>query len=734
MVDVVLEDILFFFEVRGNQILLTRPSESSTDAQKANSILIEWIKIAKTGPANENVEFQNDLPVILKEGFENPIKGCPKSLPVFELAIASLVRILETEKPNLEKRGIFGKTNYEDVFKFISDSIFIEISADSKFVEHHEKIQRHDFWQILVAIFECKNCINVFAILIYNYLINRKPALITVPLSIPNSIQSTDSSFIIGDFAIPNLYNPQVVIPSDRVVGGNSNLVSNIKMTMARPKVPTITKNETAFANPAGWVWSAPDKDLPPPPGKQWVESPDGYSEGKDFKNGKIIGAVVRGRSHKQNAVYCDDSFKFSVENENWQIVVVSDGVGAALLSRFGSDAAVKAATDILANGLKSINFKGLSISDAEQKGNSHSLYHSIRQAFFDAFKAAKIAIEELKDKDNSAADINRKSVDKILRLDPNRNARRIENLNSDQLVELLTKDYACTLLAFAVTDARYEKPDGQKVAVKLIASCAVGDGMMGIFRKPNLPYNAMELMTGADGGQFSGMVVPLTGFSLNEDVIFHRTRIDLVGDVLAVVAMTDGVSEDYNLMPSPLGLQQLACDLIINGILPVEGANDDLTITKLEECNQLIAERSAEAEKEIIDLIAQKGATRNVTDQFVMDQKIIKLREIAAAKKIKDLFKTEVPLLNPASSDPSLIIKYINSFFDLMGKKASDILCDPDFLKAIRDAAPLIIDSSDQDGVNREAAILKLWLDYYFVRGSFDDRTLVMAKFNGAV
>ena len=458
--------------------------------------------------------------------------------------------------------------------------------------------------------------------------------------------------------------------------------------------------------------------------------------EGKDFKNGKIIGAVVRGRSHKQNAVYCDDSFKFSVENENWQIVVVSDGVGAALLSRFGSDAAVKAATNILANGLKSINFKGLSISDAEQKGNNQSLYPKIKQVFFEAFKAAKIAIEELKDRDNVASDINRKSVNNILRRDPEneKNARRIQLAGPDQLIELLTKDYACTLLAFAVTDAEYEKPDGQKVAVKLIASCAVGDGMMGILRKPNLPHNAMELMGGVDGGQFLGEVVPLTGFSLNEDVIFHRTRIDLVGDVLAVVAMTDGVSEDYNLMPSPLGLQQFACDLIINGILHVEGANEVLTADKFKACNQLIAERAANAEKEIADLIGQKSATKKVNDQFVIDQKIIKLREIAAAKKIEDIFKLEAPLLDPASAAPSLIIKYINSFFELTKKKSSDILCDPDFLKAIRDAAPLISDSSAKDGIDREAGLLKLWLDYYFVRGSFDDRTLVVVKFNGGV
>lgn len=733
MVDSAFEDILFFFEVRRKQIFHTYQSLSITDAQRANSILINWIKIAKTYPADDNVSFQNDLPAILKEGFDNPIKVCPNSLPVFSLASESFVRILETEKPNLEKRGIIGKCKFEDVFKFISDSIFIEISSDSKFVEHHEKIQRHDFWQILVAIFNCENCIKAFAISVNNYLNNRKPALIAVPLSIPNSIQSTDSPFIIEDvFDIPDVSNPEDVSPS---VSGRVNSeisASDWKRPIIRQVItnvaPTITK-------PAGWVWSAPDKNLPPPPDEQWKQSSDGYSDGKVFKNGKILGAVVRGRSHKQNAVYCDDSFKFSVENENWQIVVVSDGVGAALLSRFGSDAAVKAATNILANGLKSINFKGLSISDAEQKGNSHSLYPNIKKVFFEAFIAAKTAIEKLKDDDNRAADINRRSVDNSFRRDSNnRNAKRIQNANSGQLVELLTKDYACTLLAFAVTDVEYEKPDGQKVAVKLIASCAVGDGMIGVLRKPTLPHNAMELMGDADGGQYRGQVVPLTSFPLNQDVIFHRTRIDLVGNVIAVAAMTDGVSEDYNLKPSPLGLQQLACDLIINGILPVEGANEVLTADKFKACNQLIADRAAKAEKEITDLIAQKGATRNVTDQFVMDQKIIKLREIAAAKEIKDLFKTEVPLLNPVSGDSSLIIKYINSFFDLMGKKASDILSDPDFLKAIRDAEPLVRDLSAKDGIDRDAALLKLWLDYYVVRGSFDDRTLVLVNFSGDV
>lgn len=732
MVDLILPNIQFFINVRRNQFFPLHESETPDDSFKANMILKDCKNKTKTGYGAE-VEFQYYLPVILKEAFENPdqVGSNKEELKELSLAIKSFESFL---KPEYQKSEYFlpsGQYNYEYIFKFISESIFIEISFDFDFDNHRKKVQGHHFWPILEYVFYCKHCIKAFEISILNYLNNPKPVVTGIALKNPNNIQPTDSSSMIGnEIFILDGSNVHDVSPS--VSGGVRTEKGISGWKMVNRSLTTNIEPETT--RPAGWVWSAPDKDLPPPPGKQWGESPDGYSEVKDFKNGKIIGAVVRGRSHKQNAVYCDDSFKFSVENENWQIVVVSDGVGSALLSRFGSDAAVKAATEKLADGLKSINFNDSFISDAEQKGNSHRLYPSVRQAFFDAFKAAKSAIEELKDNDNSAADVNRKSVDKILRLDPKRNARRIDNLNSDQLIELLTKDYACTLLAFAVTDARYEKPDGKKVAVKLIASCAVGDGMMGIFRKPNLPHNAMELMAGADGGQFSGMVVPLTGFSLNEDVIFHRTRIDLVGDVLAVVAMTDGVSEDYNLMPSPLGLQQLACDLIINGILPVDGAKEELTVDKLKSCNKLIADRAAKAEIEITGLITQKGATRNVTDQFVIDQKIIKLREIADATEIGDLFKLEVPLLNPASGDPSFIIKYINRFFELMEKKPSDILSDPDFLKAIRDAAPLNSDFSDKDGVNGEGALLKLWLDYYFVRGSFDDRTLVMAKFNGAV
>lgn len=794
------EDILLFINVRRIQLgFFSNQKIPIEDAQNANAILKRW-KARSKNVLITGKDFHGEVAYVLCDGFtKQPENQSSGSNIILKSSISRLQMLLGSKKKK-NSNEVFGELDYKTVLEFINKKFFIEIPVDFKLEEYARGIQEHRLASILSEVFESADSLNDIAVLFEYYLKNTpseffdpisKSSISGLGQSLPNSTKdvlplgNNNSNFEINttfcleedpslsgvgawskvpgwrtttnrnpittnpteEKFVPHLKNCSSSSQDEKII--DSKAVQQVS-TEKNPETSkeqklvssSLVNNLPSSSNSQnGWVWKPPAKDLPPPTGADWKNDFDGYCKSIDFKNGKIIGAVVRGRSHKQNAVFCDDSFDFFMANDNWQIVVVSDGVGSALLSRFGSHIAVKAATEKLANELENIDFKSAPISDVQTKENSHRLYPKIRQAFYDAFKAAKIAINEQKDHDNnSAAGENRRSVDKILRGDPEneRNAKRIQLAGPGRLIEVLEKDYACTLLAFAVTDAEYEKPDGQKVVGKIIVSCAVGDGMMGVLRKPNLQPNALELMFGADGGQYHGQVVPLTSFPMEEDVIFSRTRIDFVANVVAVVGMTDGVADDYNLIPSPIGLQQFACDLMINGILPVEGFSADLTASKLKEFNKLLADRVLNAEMEIKKLNAQKNATRSLDDKFVIDQKINVLDQIAGAKNIVDLFRLEVPLLDPSSGASAQTIKYIKPFIDLTNKKASDIISDPDFLKVVLEAAPKIDPSPYRSsvnfptGVDRDAVLLKLWLNYYTIPGSNDDRTLVMLKFNG--
>ena len=113
---------------------------------------------------------------------------------------------------------------------------------------------------------------------------------------------------------------------------------------------------------------SAEQADVEPPPEKKvpvwrYLEPEDQDTDPTEhfvfshtvFEGAKtgwsIVGASVRGKSHSHTGKWGDDAFAYGEQND-WAIMVVSDGAGSATRSRVGSrvacDAAVKELTQLL--------------------------------------------------------------------------------------------------------------------------------------------------------------------------------------------------------------------------------------------------------------------------------------------------------------------------------------------------------------------------------------------------
>lgn len=210
-----------------------------------------------------------------------------------------------------------------------------------------------------------------------------------------------------------------------------------------------------------------------------------------------------------------------------------------------------------------------------------------------------------------------------------------------------------------------------------LVISCQVGDGMIALLNTA-APFDAsLRLMGAADSGSFSGETEFLTSDSMRTlDALQSRTRI-FRGAADCLLVMTDGVADDY--FPFEPGLYRLYFDLVANGILP--GRGPALSLSGLSQ------------------------------------------QQVRLFKKLPD--SVGYPWIN----DPSVEIALHDT----------ERICQATGLslrELWEDETPLLLSHLELDGCIEAASPaerLKIWLDNYVVRGSFDDRTLVVAHLPAA-
>lgn len=215
--------------------------------------------------------------------------------------------------------------------------------------------------------------------------------------------------------------------------------------------------------------------------------------------------------------------------------------------------------------------------------------------------------------------------------------------------------------------------PIEEKTKEHVIISCQIGDGMIALFNTKGEFSASLKLMGKPDSGDFSGETEFLTSFRAKDmESLKHRTKITR-GIADTILVMSDGVADDY--FPNETEMRRLYFDLIVNGIIPSE--NPDVTMSSLT------------------------------------------AQQMKLFKKIPD------PLSYPWVNDQTVIValQYTKRICESLHVSLEDLWNDPTILSLAK--LELVENYNTTDPSER----LKVWLDNYVERGSFDDRTLVIAK-----
>ncbi len=231
---------------------------------------------------------------------------------------------------------------------------------------------------------------------------------------------------------------------------------------------------------------------------------------------------------------------------------------------------------------------------------------------------------------------------------------------------DLKLSDFAGTFLVSIIIPIEVQ---GKKE--KLILSCQVGDGLIVAINSKESFVKASKLLCEPDSGSFSGETDFLTSLSSkNENYLLTKMRVSR-SEADYLLMMSDGVADDY--FPNETEAKRLFLDLVVNGII------------KQEEWEDIILKKDNVALLRKIPISVAYPWVNN--PQKMVALQYVNRIENALPIKLEDLW-TRKDILNLASSD-------VTGF-------------------------ETAIDAADR---------LKIWLDNYVERGSFDDRTLVIAE-----
>lgn len=381
---------------------------------------------------------------------------------------------------------------------------------------------------------------------------------------------------------------------------------------------------------------------------------PDSYDEylvrHEEYPSSIVDGARVRGKKHKHEGSNADDWFEIGNVGEI-TLLAVSDGAGSRRLSRIGARTACEASIAYLKQELakmtkdpkqKDALLAALGIDYQKQDPSFNAALGILVQAVNNAVLQAAEAVE--------AAQAVRE------------NAPEYANSEGDRPV---IGDFAATLLLVVVV------PTGGRR--KVIVSCQVGDGMVAALDLHGSidQQTTARIIGKADSGAFSGETEFITSRSaLAEGGLKSRTAV-CQGDMDLVLAMTDGVADDY--FPAKKELPRLYYDLLANGILTED----------------------------------PPGAGPDWAEDLPMPDPVA------------------YPWVN--NQDIEVALQYANRIMEESGKTAEDLW---DVRSHVFTRARRALEKVDKLP-DSTAERLSRWLDNYVERGSFDDRTLVVAQLN---
>ena len=252
-----------------------------------------------------------------------------------------------------------------------------------------------------------------------------------------------------------------------------------------------------------------------------------------DDNSWQLLGASVRGKSHKHKGTNRDDWFEFRTLGR-WQIIAVADGAGSKTFSRLGAKISCRTAVEEIEKHLSSHQLESRqSIEELKQSDRQDVdfVYQAIAKGIVAAYRAVSNKAEELQD-----------SVTYYEALDRRR---------------LKLSDLAATLLIAIRTTITIGKEE-----YSFVFSHQIGDGIIAAISQ----QNHLHILGIPDSGNYAGQTSFLTSEDRdNEELIVGNIK-TFIGNLKTLMVMSDGVSDDY--FPNSPKILSLYGDLVLNQIL----------------------------------------------------------------------------------------------------------------------------------------------------------------------
>jgi hypothetical protein len=242
---------------------------------------------------------------------------------------------------------------------------------------------------------------------------------------------------------------------------------------------------------------------------------------------------------------------------------------------------------------------------------------------------------------------------------------------------ELDIKDLSATLLIAVHTKIKVENSNS---SYDFVLTCQVGDGMLAALSHEN----NLQLLGKPDIGEHGGQTDFLTSKSKLSHPNLVQKTFAFAGNLKALMIMTDGVADDY--FPNDPGMLELYGDLILNKVINIPNID------------------SQEIERQLQD------TSFKTQDEVRRNQ-----------SKFQD--EIERILLPDADEHKTVSIRSIAKYAEQLGKSIKEVVASPGLLNAGILAQEMSPECEEMPSEEK----LKIWLDSYYRRGSFDDRTLVV-------
>ena len=238
---------------------------------------------------------------------------------------------------------------------------------------------------------------------------------------------------------------------------------------------------------------------------------------------------------------------------------------------------------------------------------------------------------------------------------------------------KVVMDDLSGTLLLAVHTSVIHE--DNER---SFVLACQIGDGMLAALSS----NGGLKLMGVPDSGEFAGQTEFLTSKKKMAKANLTGKTFPFFGPMQALMVMTDGVADDY--FPNDPGMLRLYGDLAINGILHLRGDRKN--------------------ERKLIDSSLAKTDLENT--EGVANAGLASAVEAVTADGPRQVF-----------------IRSVEIYADKLGLPLADVVKSTPLLMAGTISNP----GEELCAEKESEEMLRVWLDSYHVRGSFDDRTLVV-------